>query len=286
MPCFRLGERVINLSNAFLFLLPPFCICLILTGIHVYLGIHVLSRGVIFVDLALAQIAALGATFAFLIGFSHDSWATYLVSLSFTIGGAAIFSLTRNVEKRKVPQEAIIGVTYAVSSALVVILVDRASHGAEHIKELLIGNILWVTWPDVAATFFLYLLIALFHYWFRERFLLITLDPSQAQQRGHSLKLWDLLFYGTFGLVITSSVKIAGVLLVFSYLVVPSIIGMLFGDTIRTRLLLGWAAGFTVSVLGLILSFLLDLPTGASLVVLFGGILILAGMIKWLFERA
>lgn len=262
------------------FLLAPFCVCLILTGIHVYLGIHVISRGVIFVDLALAQIAMLGATIAFLLDLPHDGVGTYLLSLGFTILGATIFSITRNVEKRKIPQEAIIGVTYAISSALIIILIDRSSHGAEHIKEMLIGNILWVTWPEVATTFVLYSAISLIHYFYRNQFLLITMDPHSAEKRGYNLKLWDLLFYGTFGLVITSSVKIAGVLLVFSFLVVPSIIGMLFASTIKNRLLLGWVVGFLASVFGLTLSYLLDLPTGACLVVLFGILLAIAGVLR------
>lgn len=270
-------------SQAFQFLLAPFCVCLILTGIHVYLGIHVISRGVIFVDLALAQIAMLGATVAFLLDFPHDGPMTYLLSLGFTLLGAAIFSMTRNVEKRKIPQEAIIGVTYAISSALIIILIDRSSHGAEHIKEMLIGNILWVAWPEVVTTFVLYLIISVIHYFYRKQFLLITMDPEGAEKRGYNLKLWDLLFYATFGLVITSSVKIAGVLLVFSFLVVPSVIGMLFANSIRNRLILGWMVGFLASISGLTLSYMMDLPTGACLVVLFGIILGFTGILRVLF---
>lgn len=271
--------------QALAFLLAPFCVCLILTGIHVYLGIHVLSRGVVFVDLALAQIAALGATIGFLMGFSHEGPASYLTSLGFTLVGAFLFAATRNVEKRKVPQEAIIGVSYAISSAAIILLLDRASHGAEEIKSMLVGSILWVTWPEVATTFVLYSLISVFHYLFRERFLLITMNPAEAERRGMNLKLWDLLFYSTFGIVITSSVKIAGVLLVFSYLVIPSIIGMLFCQTIRGRLTLGWAVGFLASVLGLSGSYLMDFPTGASLVVFFGICLLVAGVVRFALDR-
>lgn len=266
--------------QAFQFLLAPFCVCLILTGIHVYLGIHVISRGVIFVDLALAQIAMLGATIALLFDLPHDGPSTYFLSVAFTLLGATIFSLTRNVEKRKIPQEAIIGVTYAISSALIIILIDRSSHGAEHIKEMLIGNILWVTWPEVATTFILYTAVSLIHYLYRKQFLLISMHPEEAEKQGYNLKWWDLLFYATFGLVITSSVKVAGVLLVFSFLVVPSLIGMLFASTIRNRLLLGWAVGFLASVFGLTLSYAMDFPTGACLVVLFGALLVLAGGVR------
>ncbi len=263
------------------FLLPAFCICLILTGIHVYLGIHVISRGVIFVDLALAQIAALGATAAFLLGLPHEGGATYFVSLTFTLVGAAIFAATRNIEKRRIPQEAIIGVTYAISSAAIIILTDKSSHGAEHIKDMLVGNILWVSWEDVLTTLGLYSVISVFHYKFRKKFLMISLHPEEAKAKKLSLKLWDLLFYASFGLVITSSVKVAGVLLVFSYLVVPSIIGMLFSASIKGRLAIGWSVGFLASIFGLTASYLFDLPTGACLVVLFGILLLLAGVIRW-----
>lgn len=262
------------------FLMAPFCICLILTGIHVYLGIHVISRGVIFVDLALAQIAALGATVAFLCGLPHEGGATYFVSLAFTLLGAAVFATTRNVEKRKIPQEAIIGVTYAISSAAIILLMDKSSHGAEHIKDMLVGNILWVTWPEVLMTLGLYSLISIFHFKFRKQFLLISLNPEEAKRKKYSLKLWDMLFYSSFGFVITSSVKVAGVLLVFSYLVVPSVIGMLFSRTIRGRLMIGWGVGFLASVFGLTASYFFDLPTGACLVVLFGILLFLAGLIR------
>lgn len=267
-------------------LLAPFCVCLILTGIHVYLGIHVLSRGVVFVDLALAQIAALGATIAFLMDLPHDSPYTYLIGVGFTLVGAALFSLTRGVEKRKVPQESIIGVTYAISSALIIILVDRASHGAEHIKGMLVGNILWVTWPEVLTTFGLYGVVSFVHYKFRDRFLMVSFAPEEAASKGYSLKLWDLLFYASFGIVITSSVKIAGVLMVFAYLVVPSIIGMLFQSSIKGRLAVGWSVGFVGSVVGLSLSYVLDLPTGASLVVFFGLMLVVAGFVRFALDKS
>jgi zinc/manganese transport system permease protein len=198
--------------------------------------------------------------------------------------GAALFAATRNVEKRKIPQEAIIGVTYAISSAAIIILTDKSSHGAEHIKDMLIGNILWVSWKDVLTTLGLYSLISIFHYKFRKQFLMISLHPEEAKSRKMSLKLWDLFFYASFGFVITSSVKVAGVLLVFSYLVVPSIIGMLFSSSVKGRLAIGWTVGFLASVLGLIASYVFDLPTGACLVVLFGILLLLAGVIRWFIK--
>lgn len=256
----------------------PFAVCLVLTGIHTYLGTHVLARGVIFVDLALAQIAALGTTAAFLMGYAVESAAAYWVSLAFTFVGAAVFSLSRKDEDR-VPQEAIIGITYVVASALAILAVDRAPHGAEHIKYLLVGSVLWVTWTEVLKTAGIYALVGLFHYIYRDRFIKISNDPEGARAEGLNLALWDFLFYASFGFVITSSVRIAGVLLVFSFLIVPSVISALFTRSLTARLIIGWTLGFLVSAVGSVLSFTLDLPTGAAIVVTFGGALLVVRLL-------
>ena len=256
----------------------PFAVCLVLTGIHTYLGTHVLARGVIFVDLALAQIAALGTTAAFLMGYAVESAAAYWISLAFTFVGAAVFSLSRKDEDR-VPQEAIIGITYVVASALAILAVDRAPHGAEHIKYLLVGSVLWVTWTEVLKTAVIYALVGLFHYIYRDRFIKISNDPEGARAEGLNLQLWDFLFYASFGFVITSSVRIAGVLLVFSFLIVPSVISALFTRSLTSRLIIGWTLGFLVSAAGSVLSFTLDLPTGAAIVVTFGAALLVVRML-------
>jgi zinc/manganese transport system permease protein len=197
-------------------MLPPLAMCLVLTGIHGYLGIHVLSRKVIFVDLALAQIAALGSTYAFLLGYDPrtDSGTVYLFSLGFTFIGAAVFSLTR-MRHDKVPQEAFIGIVYATASATSLLLLAKASGEAEHIKEMLVGNILLVTWPTIIKTAIIYAVIGAFHWIFRKPFFEISADPEAALARGRRVRLWDFFFYASFGLVITSSVAVAGVLLVF-----------------------------------------------------------------------
>lgn len=256
----------------------PFAICLVLTGIHTYLGTHVLAREVIFVDLALAQIAALGTTVAFLMGYAIDSHHAYWTSLLFTFGGAAIFSLSR-ISEKDVPQEAIIGITYVVACAIAVLAVDKAPHGAEHIKYLLVGSVLWVTWHEVVKTAIIYVLIGLFHYIYRYRFILISNDPQRARSEGINIRIWDFLFYASFGFVITSSVRIAGVLLVFSYLIVPSVISALFTKSLTKRLTIGWITGFLVSALGAILSFVFDLPTGATIVVTFGLVLVITAFV-------
>lgn len=263
----------------------PFAICLILTGIHCYLGLHVVTRGVIFVDLALAQIAAFGATLALLFGYELNNAEAYIFSLLFTFVGAGIFALSRFREKR-VPQEAIIGIVYAVFSAAAILVLDRAPHGHEAIKAMLVGSILYVSWPEVVKTLLIYSAIGIFHFIFRKKFLLISQDADRARREGVSVVFWDFLFYMTFGFVVTSSVKIAGVLLVFSYLIVPAACAMLLINGISRRLVLGWIIGFLVSILGLFVSAKWDLPTGAAVVACFGlALVVSAGLSLYLVKK-
>ncbi len=258
-------------------LILPFIACLILTGIHVYLGIHVISRKVIFVDIALAQIAALGATVAFLRGYDPRSNGAYLFSLSFAILAAIVFALTRTKHER-VPQEAIIGLTYATASAAAILLADISPHGAEHLHDLLAGSIVWVTPHQIVKTAILYAVIGIFHFVFRERFLLISLDPEAAYARGIRVRLWDFLFYLSFGVVITSAVQIAGVLLVFTYLVAPAVFAVLFFDSLRARLLTGWVMATIVSAVGVLFSY--DRPSGPTIMVCFAIALSLGGLAR------
>lgn len=256
------------------FLILPFLASLILTGIHAYLGVHVVERGVIFVDLALAQIAALGATIAILAGIGPHGRGAYWMSLAFTFLGAAIFALVRK-RKGRIPLEAFIGITYAVASAAAILAMSKATGETEHLKDMLVGNILAVSKAEVIRTAILYGAIGIFHYIFRRKFLLISTDPERARAEGLSIGLWDFLFYASFGFVVTSSVAIAGVLLVFCYLVVPSVGAMLFADRIGPRLAIGWTMGTLVSALGCYFSVLMDLPTGATIVCTFGAVLLL-----------
>src|SRR5215467_12107898 len=264
------------------FLLAPFLASLILTGIHAYLGVHVVERGVIFVDLALAQIAALGATVAILIGMDPHAQGAYWLSLAFTFVGAAIFALART-RRGHIPQEAFIGIAYAVASATAILAMSKATGETEHLKDMLVGNILAVSKQEVVKTAILYGAIGLFHYVFRKQFLLISTDPAEAEARGLNIRLWDFLFYASFGFVVTSSVAIAGVLLVFCYLVVPSVGAMLFADRIGPRLAIGWTMGTLVSALGVYFSVSFDTPTGATIVCTFGAVLILMFFVHMLF---
>jgi len=277
-----------SLSLVLQFLAAPFVASLILTGIHAYLGVHVVERGVIFVDLSLAQIAALGATIALLLPISGgDPHApeVYWISLGFTFIGAAIFSTIRS-RRARIPQEAIIGITYAVASAAAILAMSKSTSQAEHLKDMLVGNILAVSWSEVGRTAALYGAIGVFHYVFRHKFLAISMSHDKAESLGLSVRFWDFLFYASFGFVVTSSVSIAGVLLVFCYLIVPSVAAMLYADRIGPRLAIGWSMGTIVSALGVYLSLVLDLPTGATIVCTFGLVLVLMAIARPFILRA
>jgi zinc/manganese transport system permease protein len=270
--------------STFSFLLAPFIASLILTGIHAYLGVHVVERGVIFVDLSLAQIAALGTTIAVLYGIEPHSQTAYVVSLIFTFIGAAVFSTIRG-RRARIPQEAVIGICYAVASAAAILAMSKSVEQTEHLKEMLVGNILTVSWWEVEKTALLYGAIGLFHYIFRRKFLLISMDPEAAEAQGISTRFWDFIFYASFGFVVTSSVAIAGVLLVFCYLIVPSVGAMLYAENIGTRLAIGWTMGTLVSALGVYLSLQIDLPTGATIVCTFAIVLILMALLRPLIRK-
>src|SRR6184192_2145894 len=267
------------------FLFWPFVASLILTGIHAYLGVHVVERGVIFVDLALAQIAALGATIAILIGMDPHGQGAYWLSLAFTFIGAAIFAFART-RRGHIPQEAFIGIAYAVASAAAILAMSKATGETEHLKDMLVGNILAVSRHEVLKTAVLYGVIGIFHYIFRRRFLLISTDPEQAEAKGMSIRFWDFLFYASFGFVVTSSVAIAGVLLVFCYLIVPSVAAMLYAESVGRRLAIGWTMGTVVSALGVYASLMMDLPTGATIVCTFGVALIIMALVRPIVQGA
>jgi zinc/manganese transport system permease protein len=269
------------------FLAAPFVASLILAGIHAYLGVHVVERGVIFVDLALAQIAALGATVALILPITHSdphSPLAYWTSLVFTFLGALVFSSIRG-RRARIPQEAIIGISYAVAAAASILAMSKATSETEHLKDMLVGNILAVTWPEVWQTAMLYSAIGALHYVCRRQFMAISMNPQRAEAGGMHVRLWDFLFYASFGVVVTSSVAIAGVLLVFYYLIVPSVAAMLYAETIGSRLAIGWTMGAVVSAVGVSLSLLADLPTGATIVCTFGVALAIMTAVRPVFHR-
>lgn len=260
------------------FMFWPFAACLILAGIHAYLGLHVIRRQVIFVDLALAQIAALGAVTALAFGYDAHDPVAYGVSVGFTVIGAAIFAATRH-RKQRIPQEAVIGIVYAVSAALLMLVLSRIGEGDEHMRHALVGNILLVPSHDVIKIAVIYSVVGALHFVWRKKFLLISENPDEAF-RTLNVRWWDFVFYATFGVVVTSSVHIAGVLVVFSYLIVPAACAVLFADSVRARLMIGWTVAGAVSFAGIAASYFWDLPTGPAVVCAFGCALAALGLAK------
>jgi zinc/manganese transport system permease protein len=257
----------------------PFLACLVLTGMHVYLGLHVLARGVIFVDLALAQVAALGITAAFLAGHAIQSPAAYWYALTFAVAGAGFLAASRT-RRGALPQEAIIGIVYVVSAAAAILALDRAPQGAEQIKQLLVGSILTVTPAEVGAVAALYAVVGALHWLCRRPLLEISHDAEGARTRGRRVVAWDILFYVTFAVVVTSSVRLAGVLLVFAYLVIPAALAVLVVASVPARLAVGWSVGVLASTGGLAAAYRWDLPTGASVVTVLGAVLAAATVVR------
>lgn len=250
-------------------MLVPFLACLVLSLNHVYLGIHVIARKVIFVDLALAQIAALGAAYALTLGYDPhtDTLQVSLCSLLFTFAGAGVFAIAR-MRKEKIPQEAFIGIIYAAASAAAILILSKSTTGGEELKQMLVGDVLLVSLPTILKMALLYGAVGVFHFVFRKRFLAISLDPEKAETSGINIRFWDFLFYMSFGVVITQSVAIVGVLLVFSYLVAPAVIAQMWASTVKGKLLLGWLVAILAGLLGIAWSFYRDYPTGPSIVVM------------------
>jgi zinc/manganese transport system permease protein len=255
----------------------PTVACLILPPLLVYLGLHVVKREVIFVDLALAQVATLGTCVALILGYDFHDRMAFWISLGVTFLGAALFSWTRSRGKGAVPQEAIIGITFVVAAAGVILLLSRVAGGREELEYLLTGDILNVTAGDVGQRVAIFTVLAGFFAAFHKRFALISTDPAQAFAQGMRVRLWDFLFYAAFALVVVSFVRVAGVLLTFAYLIVPAVCGVMLAGRWMTRLAVGWGVGAVSSLVGLAASFWLDLPTGAAIVCACGLALALVG---------
>lgn len=261
----------------------PLAACVVLTGILVYLGVHVIARKVIFVDLALAQIAALGTVTGVLLGYEvgKDLTALYLYSLTFTIFGAFVFSATR-MKGEKVPHEAIIGIVYAVTFAATILVLSKSALGPQELDHIIKGELLWVQAPTVIKAAIIYACVGVFHFIFRKKFMAISFEAEKANNDGVNVRFWDFLFYMSFGFVITSSVAIAGVFLVFSYLVIPSVGAMLLSDKLGKRLAIGWVAGSIISFIGVKVSYNTGLPTSPLVVVVFAFALIVSALFRYL----
>ena len=261
------------------FMAPAICMCIILVGICGYVGIHVVMREVIFIDIALAQIAALGASLGIFLGFDlKDPWI-YIISLTLTLVAALLLSTTRRLTKF-VPQEAFIGILYASGAAAVILAGDRLPHGAEHVHDLMVGHILWVNWPEVGVYALIYLFLGLVYFLIHKRLIEISKNIKKDNSANFHFLLWDFIFYALMGILVTFAVRVAGVLLVFGFLIVPAVIGTLFGRTFSQRLIIGWTTGILVSIMGGYLSYILDFPTGGMVVVTLGITLLLVSILR------
>lgn len=266
------------MADALEFMKWPLLACLILPGLLVYLGLHVIEREIIFVDLALAQMSALGISVCVMLGHEAREVHTYFWSVGFTLVGAVLFSLTRGSRRHRVPQEALIGIVYVVAAAASILLLSRNSEGNEELRRTLVGDVLLVRPIQILRTFGVYAAIAVVHYIFRKQFLAISFRSKESEARGFSVRGWDFLFYALFGLVVTSFVQIGGVLLVFSYLIVPGVCATFISTKLMPRLLIGWALATLASVAGIWTSFKFDLPTGAAIVCSLGVCLVVIGV--------
>lgn len=266
-------------------IIPPFVACMVFVAMLGYLGVHIIARGVIFVDLALAQMAALGTTTALLVGLDAGSASGYVFAFGFATLGALLFAITRSTSgKPRVPHEAIIGIVYVVASAATLLVADKAPHGAETIKEALAGTILWVTWPQIGRLAVAYAVIGAFHWALRRRFFTLSMEEDRAIAEGWRVRWWDFLFYLSFGVAITLAVPIAGVLLVFTFLVVPAALAFLFTRQVRLLIALSWGSAAVAAATGLMVSFRYDLPTGPVIVCAFGSLLLLVGVGRMLLR--
>jgi zinc/manganese transport system permease protein len=265
----------------------PLATALLLPPLLVYLGLHVVKREVIFVDLALAQVAAFGTCIALLAGYHFDDRETFWISLAVTFVGAAFFSWTRSVHQHEeVPQEAIIGITFVVAAAAVILLLSRIAGGKEELEHLLTGDILNTTAGEVGRRVALFAVLGGFYGAFHNKFVMVSTDAEQARASGLRVMWWDFLFYAGFAVLVVSFVRVAGVLLTFSYLIVPAVCGATLATTWRARLIIGWVVAALASLIGLLASYWLDLPTGAAVVCACGLLLILASVLASLMRRA
>ena len=256
---------------------------IVIVVIHAYLGFHVVRRGVLFVDLALAQMAALGVALSVLLGVEHDETRSYLLALGMTFVGAALFSWLRG-RARNVPLEAFIGIVFATAQAAVFLVLEKSPSGPEHLKETLVGSLFTLSPQHVAVVAGVYAVVGLIHWALRKPFFEITNDPQGARARGRRLFVWDLLFYATFGIVVTLSVQMAGVLLVFGMLVIPAVAGLLATPKPGAALAMGWAFGFVASVVGLLASVSFDMPAAPSMLMALTTLLIVVGIVTGLMR--
>ena len=270
------------------FMLAPFVVCILLIGINIYFGIHVIKREIIFIDIALAQIAALGGTIAVILhdllpghaGHSHDEHGLmwYIFAIGFTTLAALMFSFLKS-KKLPIPLESLIGIAYAVAATGAVIILDKAAGGDVHVHEMVAGSILWVNWQQILVLLLVFGLVGLFHFIYRKKFLDLTDSYNNGENNSHNF-WWDFLFYTSFGIAVVFSVQVGGILTVFAFLIIPASISALFSKNWLPRILIGWGLGTLVTICGLYLSWTMDVPSSPTVILFLGVFLLLAIVVR------
>jgi len=255
-------------------LFPAFLICVLMAVTHTYLGLHVLARGIIFVDLALAQVAALGISVAFLMGQEAHGDEAQLYAFVATLSIAFAFAKLRNIPS-KVAREVTIGIVYVVATALSIVILSQSSQGMEELKSIFNGSILWTSWREIGIIAVEYLFLIGLHAYFRQRFYQLSFSESKSETDSISTKpspgfFWEFLFFATFALTITLAVNVAGVLLVFAFLIIPAFSASLLVDGFVKQLLFGIGLSILGSMAGLFVAYQFDLPVGATIVSVLG----------------
>jgi len=252
-----------------LFLSAPITMCVLMAGVMSYFGNHILSRGLIFIDIAVAQVAALGTMIGLLLGMAEGSLQVQLVSLAFTVVVIVVFALTK-FERQKIPQEAIIGIIYGLGLGLAMFFAEHIPGGSNYISKTITGNILWVTWKNVATCSSIFIVVALIHMIFGKSFVRISASKDELPYSIAKVRAFELLFYISFSLVIVKAVPIGGIFLVFTLLIAPPTIATYFTSHWGKRFLWSWIIGILGSLAGIYISYTHNLSNGPAIVCLLG----------------
>ena len=267
------------MKETLLFLATPIAASVLLAGVLGYFGTHILTRGIIFIDIAIAQIAALGTMIGLLLGFAEESAGVQLLSYGFTMIVIGSFAFLRT-RQSVIPAEAVIGIIYCLGLALALLLAERIPGGSNYITKTITGNILWVTWDKVFIIALLFAGIGLIHLVFGAKFISLSeicrINPSLQLKD----KLYSLLFYTTFCIVVVKSVQIGGIFLVFTLLIAPSVASSLYFQSWKSRLVWSWVIGIFGTVSGIFLSYSLNVSNGPAIVVLLGLLVFVLALIK------
>ena len=268
-----------------LFLAAPLTASILLAGILGYFGNHILSRGIIFIDIAIAQIAALGTMIGLLLGFAEDSFSVQFISYGFTLLILSLFALTK-FRKQIIPQEAIIGIIYCLGLGLAMLLAERIPGGSNFITKTITGNILWVTWKNVISCLILFSVIAIIHFFLQKHFVHISDSKENLSYGPAKTRVYELFFYITFGIVIVKAVPVGGIFLVFTLLIAPTATASLFTKSWKLRFIWSWVIGIFGSFFGIYLSYYLNISNGPAIVCFLGSFAFLMAFVKLFMKKS